>query len=322
MNRQKPLHELRGRRVARTALLVALLGQAHVAPSVAQPKTGTVTGQVKGPDNQPLADVSVSLYGPAFPSGRAVLTNRDGRYQFSNIPEGSVYTLRYFHRFVVRERAGLQVTAGRAAQAEMKFTSLGPAPPDDPGTAAPQELDTAAHAVIGKTICATGADWCRLWQAFDRGAPPALGVERSVAAGPTWSRQKQESGKWTAPLHDELAVMLASPGASGRTDLGLRILRLETVAEIATAKRYLSSLRAGKPDARSPLHKKIDELLPDLMLGAGQIRGSSLLFPSIDGMGEVRQTDGKLFVLLRFIGSGAVDGAPHTTIVFCELLPR
>lgn len=94
-------------------LLSALLfaGQAPASPSV--------SGQVRYASGQALADIDVSLAGPALQAPQSVKTGADGRYTFASLPAGTYSVSFHAPGFKKSVRHGVVIQTGFRAQVDM-----------------------------------------------------------------------------------------------------------------------------------------------------------------------------------------------------------
>ncbi len=93
------------------------------------PAGPSIIGQVRYLSGQALADIDVSLAGPALQAPQSVKTGADGTYAFAPVPEGTYSVSFHAPGFKKHVRHGVVMQAGFRAQVDMVM-ELGSIPPD------------------------------------------------------------------------------------------------------------------------------------------------------------------------------------------------
>jgi hypothetical protein len=89
-----------------------VLGMTEVAS--AQIQYGQIQGVVTNKDTgKPLQGTTVMVTGPALQGDQSEVTDRDGRYQITQLPPGDGYVVRFYFNDVVVERPGVRVSQNK-----------------------------------------------------------------------------------------------------------------------------------------------------------------------------------------------------------------
>ena len=108
-------------RVLGSAVCVVLLALLAIHPALAQTAGGILRGQVTDPSGAALVDATVLL---TTPSGGAMetRTNKDGVYEFKDLPSGTYEVKAIAAGFALFTKSGLLVTTGQVTRANLQLS--------------------------------------------------------------------------------------------------------------------------------------------------------------------------------------------------------
>ncbi|MFP2906866.1 carboxypeptidase regulatory-like domain-containing protein [Pyxidicoccus sp. 3LFB2] len=103
-------------------LMLALVAALPVTALAAGQNYGRMAGYVYDPTGAPLAEVPLTVRGPALQQPQSITSGEDGRFEFATLPPGEGYVLEVdVPGFAPIKKGGITVLLGQATQVDVKL---------------------------------------------------------------------------------------------------------------------------------------------------------------------------------------------------------